>query len=134
MIPGCSRVRRQKQSVGEVVARIKGKALEIDCRGDKNQTVDAHPIGVVQVIGQAHRPQRAIAFPGKEFRRSPPSGSRGVKANEVPNRLNILLYAIKLLRRFPRRRPTEAGADRIDENQVGVPEPREFIVDGFVGR
>ena len=117
------RVGRQKQHVGQVVARGESRGLKIEDRRDQQDAVEREA-PVDQVSGQPRRACRAVAFADHEQRRRPAPVARHVQADELADRLDVALHAPELAAQFGLGRAAVAGPHRIDEHQVGLVQPR----------
>ena len=60
--------------------------------------------------------------------------ARGIQADEIADRLDVLLEAVEVAGLLAGHGAAEAGADRVDEDQVGHVEKGEFVVHQMIGR
>ena len=71
------------------------------------------------MAGEACGARRAVALADKELGRGPAFGTRGVKADEFPDRFDVLLDAVELFGLFRRNGAAVPGAHRVDKDQIG---------------
>ena len=56
------------------------------------------PITVLQIAGQSRRARRAVAFADQKFGRKPAIVARGVEADEIAHRSQVLIDAVVFAR------------------------------------
>jgi len=91
-------------------------------------------VTLLQITREARRAGGAVALARQEFGREPASVARGVQADEVADRLDVPLEAVPLLGLLSLDGARVARADGVDEDQVGLVEDRELVVDQLEGR
>ena len=134
VVEGGRGVARQVDQVGQVGAAAEAEGLEVEDRGDEDDAVEVDAVLVEQVLAQGRGPGRPVALAGQELGAGPALVAGRVKADELADPAHVLLHAGELLLLLARRRPAEAGADGVDEDQVGGVEPGVLVVDQAVGR
>ena len=128
MVPRDGGVGRQKQLVGQVIAALEGRRLEIENRGDQDDAVRIDAL-LLQPSRKAGRSSRAVTFTREKFRRAPSTIARHPEANELADRFDIRFDAVEFARVFERNRSAESGRHRIDEDEIGDVEQRIVVVD-----
>ena len=102
VVPGGGGVGGQEQDVGQVVARPEARRLEVQDGRDEHDPVQVHAVALLQVAGKPGRPRGAVALADQELGRVPALVARGVQADEIAHRLDVLLEAVELARFFAR--------------------------------
>ncbi len=128
MVPRRRRVRRQVQHVRQVVAFRELRRLEIQDRGDEDDAVEGNAL-LDEGAGQAGRACRPVAFADQKQRRGPPVAACQVEADELADGLDVAVEIPELRSQLRLRGPAVAGADRVDEDEIGAIEPRLLVVD-----
>ena len=71
--------------------RVKFGCVKIQDRGNQHDSVQVHPMPILQVTGQAGSPRCSITFADKEFGGTPAAIAGGIQADKIANRFDILL-------------------------------------------
>ena len=108
--------------------------MEIEDRGNEDHPVERDTLIAKKLIAQGRGPGRAVAFPGNELGAEPAIETRGIEPDEIADALHIGIDAPELFRIHSRRRPAKAGADRIDEHQIGRGQPGAWIFHNRIRR
>ena len=83
---------------------------------------------LLQRLGDAGRAPGAVAFAGDEERRVPRVEAREIDADELGDRRDVAERVVELRAVLRPRRPAEPGADRVDEDEIRMLEPRRVVV------
>jgi len=126
-------VGRQVDDVGEVVAGRELDRVELQDRRDQDDAVQVD-VRALQVAGEHRRPGRAVAFSEQEAGRIPAVVRAEETPDELGERLRVLVDAPVVGARRLAQGVAEAGADRIDHDDVGDVEDRPGVVLERVGR
>src|SRR5512143_3371141 len=102
VVPGGGRVAGQEQDIGQVVTGMKVGGLEVQDGRDEHDPVQVHPISILQVSREAGGAGGTITLANQELGGRPALVARGVQANEITYRLDILLENVELLWFFTR--------------------------------
>ena len=142
------RERHRRQGVDpaqDVVVRRVQRA-DLEGRGDEDRAVEADPGSLLQHAHEAADAVAAVALAGDEHRRGPPAVRGQPTPHELGERLEVALLPEVLLRvdglvlvlaRAPvgslllllaLDHAAEAGADRVDEHEVGEREPGRLVL------
>ena len=135
VIPGGRRHRRQVDDIGHFIALHLGRGAEVEDGRDQDDAVDRDIIiAALQFVDQRHRPGRAIAFAADIFGRRPAAIIVQPQADKFGDRFGIGGHAPIILGILLADRMGKAGADRIDEDEVGDVQQRFGIVHHWIGR
>ncbi len=114
---------------GAVVAGVEVLVLPVEHGGDQDDAVEHHAVAVRELIGEARRAGGAVALAGHELGGGPALVAGDPEADEVGDRLDVLLDAVELLAVLPGGGAAEAGAHRVDEHEVTGIEDGIFVID-----
>ena len=128
MIPGCRRVGRQEEDVGQFVVEVEVDRGEIEHGGDEHQAVEVHAVPLLQVSRKTRGARGAVGFARQEFGREPALIAGDVQADEIADGFDVLLEAVPVLRLLAFHGTAVACAHRVDENEVGVVEDGILVV------
>ena len=127
VIPGRGRIGGNEQLERKVVCLQEADRLNIEHGGNEDDAVEGDAL-VHQMSGQPGSTGGAVALSGQEQRRGPSLIARQIKADEFADGFDIAFEAPEFLVQLLFGRSTETGADRIDEHQICLIEPRVLIV------
>uniref|UniRef100_A0A0N4ZLE2 Glucosamine_iso domain-containing protein n=1 Tax=Parastrongyloides trichosuri TaxID=131310 RepID=A0A0N4ZLE2_PARTI len=135
VVPGGGRHRGQGGDEAQLIALGVGGQAEVEDRRDQQDAVD-RDVGVAafQFIDDGGRTGGAIAFAADELGRVPALMRVQPDADELSDRLGVLGHAPVVGRIGLAQGAAEAGADRVDEDDVGDVQQRLGIVDDGEGR
>lgn len=128
MIPGGCGVGGQKEDVGEIVALLEQRGLEVEDRGDENNAVQGDTF-FDEVACQPCGAGSAVTLSNKEKRRGPALVTCQVEADKLGDGFDVALQVPELLARFVIDGAAEAGSYRVNKDEVGVIQPRFRVVD-----
>ncbi len=128
VVPCRGGIGRKKNNVRHIVIDLEIERGEIQHRGDEHDAVQIQAVALLEITRKTCRTRGPVAFPDQEFGREPAGVTRGIQPDKISDRLDILLEAVPLLGLLPFHRPRIAGADRIDEDQVGFLQQGVFII------
>ena len=136
VIEGGRRHRRKVGDIAEFIARCIGPGREIEHRRDEDDAVEADIVEgyIHQLVRDRCRARGAIAFPAQEFGAVPAAIVVEPAADDFGDGLRVLRHAVIILGVGLADQVREAGARRINEDDVGHVEQRIGIVDDGVGR
>ena len=132
-MPGGGGVGGQEEGVGQQVGLVGGDRLEIQHAGDEQESVEVNAESVAQVIGQPGGAGGAVAFAREKFGGHPAVVAGQVEPDELAHRLDVPAQSVELLGVLALLRPAVAGADRVNENQVGLVEQGVGVLDQATG-
>ena len=135
VIEGGRRHRRQVEDVGHLVARRVGAGGEIEHGRDQDDAVEGNVvIGALELVEDGGAAGGAVAFAAEIFGRVPAAIVVEPQPDELGDRLGVLGHAPIIGRIGVAEGVAEAGADGIDEDDVGDVEQAVGIVDDRIGR
>lgn len=102
--------------------------------GYHDDAIEVHPVMRLQIVDQGGRSECAVTFPNEEFRRIPAIVPADVCADELRQGPGILIDTPEILILGFAFRMAEAGADGIDEYEIGGIQQAVLIVGELVGR
>ena len=118
----------QKQGVWQIIARAEADGAEIQHDRDQHNTREFGTALALQVAGQCRRPRGPVTFPGDVHGRLFPVELGHVVPDEIADRGRVLFQTVEQGCLLGVLGPTVAGADRVDEHQVGDVQDRTVIV------
>ena len=146
VVRGRERHRRQGVDPAEDVVVRRVERADLEGGGDEDRPVEADPGSLLQHSHEASDAVAAVALAGDEDRRAPPAVCGQPAPHELRERLEVALLPEVLLRvdalvlvvaRVPvgglvlllaLDHAAEAGADRVDEHEVGEREPGRLVL------
>src|SRR5262249_18331476 len=88
VVPGCRRVARQVEDVGQIVADAEVDRLEIEDARDERDSVQPHAVLVLEIARQRGRARPDVAFAGLTYGRGAQHISSGGDTEQVAARLH----------------------------------------------
>ena len=133
VIPGGGGVAGEVEGVGEVVAFTAPDGLEVEDGGDEHDAVEVDAMGVEEFAAEGGGAGGAVAFADEEFGGGPASVFGDVEADEFGDGAGVFFEAVEVFVVLGFGGAAVAGADGVDEDEVGFVEEAGFVVDELVG-
>ena len=124
----------QEEHVGKLVAGLELHRAEIQHGRDEHDAVEIQPVAVLEITGETCGTCGSIAFSRQEFWREPASIACGVQSDEISNALDVFFEAVVLPGFLALHRSGIAGADWVNENQVGLVEQGIHVIGQAIWR
>src|SRR6202034_1017184 len=121
--------RRQLQRGAERKAVAAELEMALEQRRYHQESRNDDTLIVLQRTGDFGRAETAVAFAENEFRRTGSAVFRDVERDDLGHRLGIAMYAPEEAAIVGLGCPAPAGADRIDQDQIGESQPSIRIID-----
>src|SRR5579872_245475 len=123
---GFTRDRRHGRQADDILQQTRAAELaKIEQRGNQDQTVDPDALPCLQLIYDLRPSDAAITFADDEFGRQQATGLFQIAADNDRQRIDVAIDGEEMLLGIAvvRNEAAIAGADRIDEDEVGEVEP-----------
>lgn len=133
VVPSGGGVAGEVESVGEVVAFTAPDGLEVEDGGDEHDAVEVDAVGVEQFAAEGGGAGGAVAFADEEFGGGPAGVFGDVEADEFGDGAGVFFEAVEVFVILGFGGSAVAGADGVDEDEVGFVEEAGFVVDELVG-
>src|SRR5262249_4171288 len=100
----------------------------------QDDSVEIHPVVLLEVPGKARGARRSVAFAREEFCGRPTFVACGPETYKFSDGLNVLLHSMKLVWRLAGNRAAVASGNGINKHDVRHIEQGIFVVHEAVGR
>ncbi len=138
VIPGGCGVGGERELIGQVDTGIELRAIRAEVEAQylrkQNYAVEVEVAFGFEHVGKNGGARGAVAFAEQIFRRVPASIFREELNDEIGKGVRILIDAVEGLFAVLAADAAEAGAGRVDEDEIAGIEQAEIVVDDRVGR
>mgnify|MGYP001361141611 CR=1 FL=1 len=120
---------RQDERIRSIVARPGENRFDVERHGNQDHAVQRQVLPRVEVVDNAARTGRAVAFAKQKFGGTPAAVFGDELADEVRDRLDVRVDAPEILVFLLAERSRKPRADRVDHHEVGLVEHAPGVVD-----